>query len=340
MHDLKLATASRAVQAHVDNMNADAWPLPLAASRQNLEGSGGTRHALDWRRRSPNWAAFARTLTQLELGYDESKRILWQYMFPTERPSFTRELISDMSATLDFVESVWCDHSNIDSAPVSFLVLASQLHGIFNLGGDLALFLRLIETQDRDSLRRYAHACVDGQHRISVNLELPICTIALVQGDALGGGFEAALAHNVIIAERTVKFGLPEVMFNLFPGMGAYSFLSRRLDAVRAERMILSGRLYTAEELYEIGVVDVLAEPGHGVEAVHQFVGQYARTNRTRQAVTKARQIVNPVSRDELIRITDLWVDTALSLDATDLRKMQHLAKAQNRRWAKLSRNL
>lgn len=339
MQDLKFATATRTVQPHVDNMSADAWPLPLAASRPSADGSGSARHTLDWRRRAPNWAAFARTLTQLELGYDESKRILWQYMLPTERPSFTRELISDMSATLDFVESVWSDHSNIDK-PVSFLVLASQLPGIFNLGGDLALFLRLIEAQDRDSLRRYAHACVDGQHRISINLDLPICTIALVQGDALGGGFEAALAHNVIVAERTVKFGLPEVMFNLFPGMGAYSFLARRLDAARAERMILSGRLYTAEEMYEIGVVDVLAEPGHGVEAVHQFVGRYGRTNRTREAVKKARQMVNPISRDELFRITDLWVDTALSLDATDLRKMQHLAKAQNRRWAKLTQNL
>ena len=100
MHDLKLATASRAVQAHVDNMNADAWPLPLAASRQNLEGSGGTRHALDWRRRSPNWAAFARTLTQLELGYDESKRILWQYMLPTERPRCRRPTSKEMEERL------------------------------------------------------------------------------------------------------------------------------------------------------------------------------------------------------------------------------------------------
>jgi DSF synthase len=137
-----------------------------------------------------------------------------------------------------------------------------------------------------------------------------------------------------------VKFGLPEVLFNLFPGMGAYSFLSRRLDAARAERMILSGRLYTAEEMYEMGVVDVLAEPGCGVEAVHQFVERYGRTNLSRQAMAKARQIVAPVTRDELMRITDLWVDTALSLSASDLRKMRHLAKAQNRRWAKLTKHV
>src|SRR5512134_2832107 len=272
MQDLKLATATHAVRAHVGNMKADTWPVPLSTRRRSAEGTASLRHALDGRRRSPNWAAFAQTLSQLELGYDESKRVLWQYMLPTERPSFTRELISDMSATLDFVESLWCDRRDIDQ-PVSFLVLASQLPGIFNLGGDLALFLRLIEAQDRESLSRYAQACVDGQHRISVNLNLPICTIALVQGDALGGGFEAALAHNVIIAERTVKFGLPEVLFNLFPGMGAYSFLSRRLDATRAERVILSGKVYSASELHEMGVVDRLIEDGDGIDAVHDFIG-------------------------------------------------------------------
>jgi DSF synthase len=328
MQDLKLATVSPTLQTHVGNMNAKAWPVPLPTRRLGAEERG---------RRSPDWNAFAQTLSQLELGYDESKRILWQYMLPTERPSFTRELISDMSATLDFVESLCCDPKDPDQ-PVSFLVLASQMPGIFNLGGDLELFLRLIEAKDRESLSRYAHACVDGQHRISVNLNRPICTIALIQGDALGGGFEAALAHNVIIAERTVKFGLPEVLFNLFPGMGAYSFLTRRLDAARAERMILSGRLYTAEEMYELGVVDVLAEPGCGVEAVHQFVGRYGRTNLSRQAMAKARQIIAPVTRDELIEITNLWVETALSLSAGDLRKMRHLAEAQNRRWAKLNK--
>ena len=52
-------------------------------------------------------------------------------------------------------------------------------------------------------------------------LNLPMVTIALVQGDALGGGFECALAHDLIIAERSAKLGLPEVLVNLFPGIGA-----------------------------------------------------------------------------------------------------------------------
>src|SRR3712207_4090014 len=103
-------------------------------------------------------------------------------------------------------------------------------------------------------------------------MDLPVITVALVQGDALGGGFECALAHDLIVAERSAKFGLPEVLFNLFPGMGAYSFLSRRIGRQAAERMILSGRVHTAEELHEMGLVDVLAPDGEGEEAVLDFV--------------------------------------------------------------------
>ncbi len=86
----------------------------------------------------------------------------------------------------------------------------------------------------------------------------------MVHGDALGGGFETVLSCDVVIAERGAKFGLPEVLFNLFPGMGAYSLLCRRLDGARAQKLMLSGRIYTAEELEEMGLVDLVVEPGEG----------------------------------------------------------------------------
>ena len=50
-----------------------------------------------------------------------------------------------------------------------------------------------------------------------------------MQGECLGGGFEAALSSDVIVAEKSARFGFPEILFNLFPGMGAYSFLERKI---------------------------------------------------------------------------------------------------------------
>ncbi len=277
----------------------------------------------------------SKRLPELDLEYEPENGLLWQFMRPQGRPSFTPGLLRDMTHALDIVENSFKERA-ADQPPVEFLVLASKMPGIFNLGGDLPRFIELMEAGDRATLTQYAHICARGQYRRAIDLNLPICTIALVQGDTLGGGFEAALAHDVIIAEKGASFGLPEILFNLFPGMGAYSFLSRRLDPARAERMILSGRLYSAEELHEIGVVDHLAERGAGVEATYAFIRDYKRSRFSRQAVLQARRVVNPIDLDELVRIADIWVDTAFRLGPAERRRMAHLAKAQDRRWAKI----
>lgn len=269
---------------------------------------------------------------ELEIRYEAEDRILWQFMRPEGRPSYTMGLLRDMRQALQCVERLFAQASSDGENPVNYLVLASRIPGIFNLGGDLPLFVELIRAGNRDALRSYAHACIDVQHPRSSNLGLPYISISLVQGDALGGGFEAALADDVIIAERSAKFGLPEILFNLFPGMGAYSFLSRRLDAVRAERLILSGKIYGAEELHEMGLVDELAEDGQGEQAVYDFIARNRRSFSARRAIYQARRIARPLNREEMISITDLWVDAALDLAASDLRKMERLAAAQDRR--------
>jgi Enoyl-CoA hydratase/carnithine racemase len=275
-------------------------------------------------------------LDELDVVIEPQRKTIWQFMRPQARPSFTRGLLRDLNKVADGVEAAFARCTSQQQRPVDFVVTSSHMPGIFNLGGDLGLFLQLIEQRDRDGLRRYAHACARGQYRLHTSFDVPVSMVALVQGDALGGGFEAALAHDVIIAERQAKFGLPEVLFNLFPGMGAYTFLARRLGSVQAERMILSGKIYGAEELHDMGIIDRLAEPGEGVDAVHEFMTEFQRIRHCRQAVLKARKIVDRVTLEELIDIADVWVDTALQLGESDLRRMGHLAKAQDRRWSKL----
>lgn len=281
------------------------------------------------------WLSVPR-LEELDVHYEAGTRSLWQFMKPAGRPSFTPGLLRDMTAALNLVEQSHQAGADAEEA-IRYLVLGSKMPGIFNLGGDLPHFIELIAAGDRARLQWYARVCAEGQHRRAVGLGLPVCTIAVVQGDALGGGFEAALAHDVIIAERGASFGLPEVLFGMFPGMGAYSFLARRLDPIRAERIILSGRIYKAEELHAMGVIDELAEDGQGLQAARDFIGTFDRARGSRQALLQARKMLQPVTLKELVDIADLWVDAALQLSPAELRKMSHLAKAQDRRWQRVA---
>lgn len=143
---------------------------------------------------------------------------------------------------------------------------------------------------------------------------------------------EGALAANLVVAEHGVQMGLPEVLFNLFPGMGAYSFLSRRLGAAEAERVILSGKTWRSEELHDLGVIDILAEPGRGASAVREYISQRQRRSpNTAMAMQRVRKAVNPVSYAELEEIAMIWVDAALRLRPRDLRVIDRLVRSQDK---------
>lgn len=219
---------------------------------------------------------------------------------------------------------------------LSHVVLASD-SDVFNLGGDLELFCHAIRNKDRHSLLGYARQCVRGVHAFHVGLGAGAHSIALVQGDALGGGFEAALSCHTIVAEEGVGMGLPEVLFDLFPGMGAYSFLSKRIAPHQAEKMMLEGNIFSSDELYKMGLVDVLVPRGQGMQAVDDVIRKNRRIPHARAAMHRVRAMSQPVTMEEMMAITEVWVDTALQLGDKSLRTMERLVRAQYRRHGDVS---
>lgn len=268
----------------------------------------------------------ASAYSQLDVSYDAQHRIGWFYMNASPRPCFTPTLLNELS---HYLASVKQEMRETNQQKYDFLVVGSSVEGVFNLGGDLDLFTRLIDERDREGLLAYATHCIDILYDNMHHFGSDLTTVSLIQGDALGGGFEAALSSNLIIAERGVKMGLPEVLFNLFPGMGAFSLLSRKVGPARAQQMILSGELYSAETLYEWGAVDILAEPGQGEMALYSYIKAANRSPNSYKAMQKIRDLCNPVDYQELVAIAEIWADAALKLTAKDLRMMQRLVRRQ-----------
>ncbi len=151
----------------------------------------------------------------------------------------------------------------------------------------------------------------------------------MIHGNALGGGLEAALSSAIIIVERQAKLGFPEVLFNLFPGMGAYNLLMQRVSPSMTEKIILSGKQYSAQEFYELGVIDELVDEGGGESAVNSYIRSSRNRLNSLKAMKKVRSCVNPLSYQAMLDIGDIWVDAAMNLTEKEIRMMSKLVNSQ-----------
>ena len=215
---------------------------------------------------------------------------------------------------------------------VKHYVMTSDVPGVFNFGGDLSLFVLLIRARDVESLRLYGRRCIDLVWWMENASKLGVHTTVLVQGDTLGGGLESVMPFHKVIFERSAQAGFPEVLFNLFPGMGAWDFTIRKAGFAVANEMILSGRLYTAEQLQQRALVDMVVEDGEGEAAIEAVLRSVNPRLRGTLAALEARRHAAPITYESLMAIVDQWVETALQLTDRDLRLMERLARAQVRK--------
>ena len=274
------------------------------------------------------------TTPNYEVRYEPEHQLVWSYFKYPDRPCMSKELLGDIASANRGIESFVRQglQSGVDNR-LLFQVACSTQPEVFNLGGDLARFIDLIRKGDHERLLQYGKACIDVLYPFSTGFNMPFTTISLVQGEALGGGFETALASKVLIAEQSATFGFPETIFGLFPGMGAFSFLARKLNPSLAKRIIASGKVYTAEELYEMGIVDRLVPDGEGKSAVYDYIKHQRSRTAGIHSLDRVMNEFNPVSYEELMNVVNIWVETAMQLSEKNLRVMEYLVRAQLRRW-------
>ncbi len=264
--------------------------------------------------------------TQLSGYYEAERRTVWMMLRAQPRPCFNHALIEEI------MNLSWLVRQS--GFAVDFWVTGSLVPEMYNVGGDLQFFVECIQNGRREALRAYARACVDCVHAASRGFDTGAITLAMVEGSALGGGFEAALAHHFVLAQRDARLGFPEIAFNLFPGMGGYSLVARRSGMRLAEELIYKGESHTAEWYEQHGLVDVLYEPGQSYVSVRTFIDTLRPKLNGVRAMLRARTRVLQLPRSELMDITEDWVDAAFCLEPKDIAYMERLVMLQNRHHA------
>ncbi|WP_034915077.1 MULTISPECIES: crotonase/enoyl-CoA hydratase family protein [Erwinia] len=268
--------------------------------------------------------------SQLSAYYEEERNTMWMLLRAQPRPSFNHALMEEIM-NLSYA-------AQRSGLPIDFWVTGSMVPGMFNAGGDLRFFVESIKNGQREALRAYARACVDCIHAAARGFDTGAVSIAMVEGSALGGGFEAALAHHFILAQSTARMGFPEIAFNLFPGMGGYSLVARRAGMKLAEELICEGEAHTAEWFLSRGLVDKIFEPEEAYQTTRTFIDLMRPKLNGVRAMLKARQRVLQLTRGELMDITEDWVDFAFRLEPKDIAYMERLVQLQDRHSAQSMR--
>lgn len=174
----------------------------------------------------------------------EGQTALLKINNPAKRNALSKELLLDMNEALTAVS----DNKQVRSA-----ILMSSAPGMFCAGADLKERLSYTDQQTEETVKGLRKTF----HRV---YKLAVPTIACMDGAALGGGLELALANDLRVATKTTKIGLPEVGLAILPGAGGTQRLARVVGLAKAKELVLTGRVLTAEEALAIGLINYSAE--------------------------------------------------------------------------------
>ena len=176
----------------------------------------------------------------------------------------------------------------------------SRVRGVIVVGGGDRAFCAGADISELRGRTPGEHldGAVFGQSVFSKLAALSMPSVAVIRGAALGGGLELAMACNYRVAMIGAKLGLPEIKLGLIPGYGGTQRLPRLIGTERALDLVTTGRMVTAEEAADIGLVDRLVDAGDPVAIGKSFLAEISEGHPS--AIHLAREAVLAATRLDL----------------------------------------
>jgi enoyl-CoA hydratase len=223
---------------------------------------------------------------------------------PRALNALNQALLGELSRALDAIAA---------DEEIRVLVLTGAGDKAFVAGADITELATFTPLQAK-VFSRAGHAIIA---RLQ---ELPIAVIAAVNGFALGGGSEIALACDFIYAAENARFGLPEISLGLIPGFGGTQRLPRLIGPNRAKELIFTGKMLSAVEAAQAGLVNKVLAPAALMEEVLKTARDIAAKGRV--SLRAAKQAVNLGLNTDLATGCSIETDAfALTIASADARE-------------------
>jgi enoyl-CoA hydratase/carnithine racemase len=236
------------------------------------------------------------------------KALSWQLMDGTIELLLNREPCNEIgSATLGELEQFVAEFESQSASAHALIISSSRKEG-FCAGADLR---ELYESSQKLAPAARAAGVRDFLERIHRALNAidaaPLTTIAAVHGVTFGGGFELALACDLIIADKMTRFCFPELRLGLIPGFGGIPRLKRDLGNAVVRDLLLTGRSINAEKAQSVGLVSQVTAEGGALRVARATAAQLAKFDR--ETAIAAKRFIKPVPTEELSREIDIFCE-------------------------------
>ena len=188
------------------------------------------------------------------------------------------------------------------------LIIYSEIKAGFCAGADLReLFQRSQELEMREAVKG-VRDYLERIHRVLNTIDAsPLTTIAAVHGVTFGGGFELALACDLIIADKMARFCFPELRLGLIPGFGGIPRMKRDLGNAVVRDLLLTGRSFNATKLQQVGLLSQVVAEGEALRVARATAAQIGKFDR--RTTIAAKKFIKPVPYEELRREIDIFCD-------------------------------
>jgi enoyl-CoA hydratase len=188
------------------------------------------------------------------------------------------------------------------------LILYSEMKPGFCAGADLRELYQRSQAMEKADAAKGVRDFLERIHRVLNQIDAaPLTTIAAVHGVTFGGGFELALACDLIIADKMARFCFPELRLGLIPGFGGIPRLKRDLGNAVVRDLLLTGRSINATKAQQIGLVSQVVGEGEALRAARVTALQLAKFDR--ETAAAAKKFIKPIPREELLREIDIFCD-------------------------------
>ncbi len=188
------------------------------------------------------------------------------------------------------------------------LIIYSDLKSGFCAGADLRELYERSKAMEASAAAHGVRDFLERIHRVLNTIDAsPLTTIAAVHGVTFGGGFELALACDLIIADKMARFCFPELRLGLIPGFGGIPRLKRDLGNAVVRDLLLTGRSFNASKAQQIGLVSQVVGEGEALRAARFTAAQLGKFDR--QTAIAAKRFIKPIPREELRQEIDLFCE-------------------------------